>query len=91
MNWINSFEIICYFIVAILLIYILKNKKYKDLGLFISEALAGFSLEFLAVRLTDIYHYSNDFFHKYRICSISISIFLWPYVGWYNCLFTKNC
>ena len=62
MNWINSFEIICYFIVVILLIDILKNKKYRELGLFISGALAGFSLELLAVRLTDIYHYSSDFF-----------------------------
>lgn len=62
MNWINSFEIMCYVIVAILLYDILKNRNYKELGLLISGALAGFSLELLAVRLTDIYHYSDDFF-----------------------------
>lgn len=61
MNWINSFEIICYFIVTILVIDILKNKNYRELCLLISGAIAGFSLELLAVRLTDIYHYSNDF------------------------------
>lgn len=62
MNWINIFEILCYLIVGILLFDILRNKNYKELGLLISGALAGFSLELLAVRLTDIYHYSNEFF-----------------------------
>ena len=76
MNWINSFEIICYFIVVILLIDILKNKKYRELGLFISGALAGFSLELLAVRLTDIYHYSNDFF-----ISIGFVPYQFPFFG----------
>lgn len=70
MNWINSFEILCYFIVFILVVDILKSKNYRELGLLISGALAGFCLELLAVRFTDIYHYSNDFF---------ISIGLYPY------------
>ena len=70
MNWINSFEIMCYVIVVILLYDIFKNKNYRELGLLISGALAGFSLELLAVRLTDIYHYSDDFF---------ISIGFYPY------------
>lgn len=56
MNWTNSFELICYFIVSILLVDIIKNKSYRELGLLISGALAGFALELLAVRLTDIYH-----------------------------------
>lgn len=62
MNWINSFELICYFIVILLVVDIYKSKNYMELGLLISGALAGFSLELLAVRLTDIYHYSDDFF-----------------------------
>ena len=70
MNWINSFELICYFIVFILIVDILKSKNYRELGLLISGALAGFCLELLAVRFTDIYHYSNDFF---------ISIGFYPY------------
>lgn len=76
MNWINSFEIICYFIVSILLIDILRNKKYQELGLLISGALAGFALELLAVRLTDIYHYSNDFF-----ISVGFAPYQFPFFG----------
>lgn len=76
MNWINSFEIICYFIVSILVIDILKNKKYKELGLLISGAIAGFALELLAVRLTDIYHYSNDFY-----ISIGRAPYQFPFFG----------
>lgn len=76
MNWISSFEIICYFIVSILLIDILKNKKYQELGLLISGALAGFALELLAVRLTDIYHYSNDFF-----ISVGFAPYQFPFFG----------
>lgn len=76
MNWINSFEIMCYIIVAILLYDILKNRNYKELGLLISGALAGFSLELLAVRLTDIYHYSDDFF-----ISIGFHPYQFPFFG----------
>lgn len=76
MNWINSFEIICYFIVTILVIDILKNKNYRELGLLISGALAGFALELLAVRLTDIYHYSNDFY-----ISIGFVPYQFPFFG----------
>lgn len=76
MNWINSFEMLCYFIVGILLFNIFKNKNYKALGLLISGALAGFSLELLAVRLTDIYHYSVDFF-----ISIGFRPYQFPFFG----------
>ena len=76
MNWINGFELICYLIVTILFIDILKNKSYGELGLLISGALAGFSLELLAVRLTDIYHYSNDFY-----ISIGIRPYQFPFFG----------
>lgn len=76
MNWINSFELICYFIVSILLVDIIKNKSYRELGLLISGALAGFALELLAVRLTDIYHYSNDFY-----ISIGYTPYQFPFFG----------
>ncbi len=76
MNWINSFEIICYFIVSILIIDIFRNKRYQELGLLISGALAGFALELLAVRLTDIYHYSNDFF-----ISVGCAPYQFPFFG----------
>ncbi len=76
MNWINAFELICYAIVFILLLDILKNKKYGELGLLISGALAGFALELLAVRLTDIYHYSNEFY-----ISIGFSPYQFPFFG----------
>lgn len=76
MNWTNSFELICYFIVSILLVDIIKNKSYRELGLLISGALAGFTLELLAVRLTDIYHYSNDFY-----ISIGYTPYQFPFFG----------
>lgn len=76
MNWINSFELICYFIVSILLVDIIKNKSYRELGLLISGSLAGFALELLAVRLTDIYHYSNDFY-----ISIGYKPYQFPFFG----------
>lgn len=76
MNWINSFELICYFIVILLVVDIYKSKNYMELGLLISGALAGFSLELLAVRLTDIYHYSDDFF-----ISIGFRPYQFPFFG----------
>lgn len=62
MNWINAFEIICYIIVAIFLVDVIKKKSWKEFYLFVSAAIAGFALELLAVALTDIYHYSNLYY-----------------------------
>ena len=76
MSWINSFELICYSITFILLLDILKTKNYRELGLLISGALAGFALELLAVRFTDIYHYSNDFY-----ISIGFAPYQFPFFG----------
>ncbi len=76
MNWINGFELMCYFIVFILVADILKKKNYNELGLLISGALAGFSLELLAVRFTGIYHYSKDFF-----ISIGFEPYQFPFFG----------
>lgn len=76
MNWINAFEIMCYLIVSILLVDIFKKENYRELGLLISGAIAGFSLELLAVRFTDIYHYSQDFY-----ISIGIKPYQFPFFG----------
>lgn len=75
MNWINTFEILCYIIVAILFVDILKNKNYKELSILISGCLAGFSLELLAVRFTSIYHYSNDFYLSIGIVPYQFPLF----------------
>lgn len=81
MNWINSFEIICYFLVLILIIDIVKGKSYRELGLLISGALAGFCLELLAVRFTDIYHYSKDFYISIGKSNYQFPFFWRTYVG----------
>lgn len=76
MNWINSFELLCYSMVLLLFFDLLKNKNYREFGLLISGALAGFALELLAVRLTDIYHYSNKFY-----ISIGFAPYQFPFFG----------
>ena len=62
MNWINAFELLCYAITLMFLTDIIRNKSRRELMLFISAAFAGFALELLAVRVTDIYHYSPNFY-----------------------------
>lgn len=76
MNWINAFELICYFIVFVLIVDILKEKNYRELELLISGALAGFALELLAVRFTGIYHYSKEFY-----ISIGFEPYQFPFFG----------
>lgn len=76
MNWINAFEIICYIIVAIFLFDVIKKKNWNELYMFISAAIAGFSLELLAVRLTEIYHYSNLYY-----IMIGIEPYQFPFFG----------
>lgn len=76
MNWINAFEIICYIIVAIFLLDVIKKKAWNELYMFISAAIAGFSLELLAVRLTDIYHYSNLYY-----VMIGVEPYQFPFFG----------
>ena len=61
MNWINGFEQMCYLITALLLVDIFLRKRWTELRLFCSAALAGFALELMAVRVTGIYHYSPQF------------------------------
>ncbi|MBQ4425883.1 MAG: hypothetical protein II882_09150 [Lachnospiraceae bacterium] len=76
MNWINGFEILCYAITLLFLIDIIRKKSWNEFWLFVSAAVAGFALELLAVRVTDIYHYSQDFF-----ISIGFKPYQFPFFG----------
>ena len=76
MNWINAFELLCYAITAMFLWDVIRKKNREELWLFISAAIAGFALELLAVRVTDIYHYSPDFY-----ISIGFKPYQFPFFG----------
>ena len=76
MNWINAFELICYAITLLFLIDIIRKKSRNEFWLFISAAIAGFALELLAVRVTDIYHYSQEFY-----ISIGFRPYQFPFFG----------
>lgn len=76
MNWINAFELLCYAITAMFLWDVIRKKNREELLLFISAAIAGFALELLAVRVTDIYHYSPDFY-----ISIGFKPYQFPFFG----------
>ena len=54
MNWINGFELLCYAITVLFLIDVIRKKSRNEFWLFVSAAIAGFALELLAVRVTDI-------------------------------------
>ena len=60
MNWIHSFEVMCYILCGLLAVSMKENKK--EIQLFASAAIAGYALELLAVRTTGIYHYNPAFF-----------------------------
>jgi hypothetical protein len=76
MNWINAFELMCYAITLLFLADIVRKKSWNELYLFIAAAFAGFALELLAVRVTDIYHYSRDFY-----ISIGFAPYQFPFFG----------
>lgn len=61
MNWLNTFELMCYVIVAIMLFDLIRQKDYDSLFTFGSAALVGFTMELLAVSVTDIYYYNPAF------------------------------
>ena len=61
MNWINGFELMCYIIVVILIIDLLKKKDYDNLFTFGAAALVGYFMELAAVAVTDIYYYNPQF------------------------------
>ena len=62
MSWIHAFELMCYGIVALLLVDLFRKKDYNSLFTFGSAALVGFTMELLAVAVTDIYYYNPDFY-----------------------------
>ena len=76
MNWINAFELLCYAITLIFLVDIIRKKNWEEFWLFVSAAFAGFALELLAVRATDIYHYSEAFY-----ISIGFKPYQFPFFG----------
>lgn len=76
MNWINVFEILCYAITAMLLADVLVKRRWSELRLFCSAAIAGFILELLAVRVTGIYHYSPEFYF-----SLGFAPYQFPFFG----------
>ncbi len=61
MNWLNAFELMCYIIVSIELIDLVRKKDYNALFTFGAAALVGFTMELLAVNVTDIYYYNQGF------------------------------
>ncbi len=76
MNWINKFELLCYVITLVFLADIIFRKSREEFLLFLSAALAGFTLELLVVRVTGIYHYSKDFY-----ISIGVKPYQFPFFG----------
>ena len=76
MNWINAFELLCYAITLIFLADIIRKKSREEFWLFVSATVAGFALELLAIRVTDIYHYSKDFY-----ISIGFRPYQFPFFG----------
>ena len=62
MSWINGFELMCYGIVAIMLFDLVRKHDWNSLFTFGSAALVGFTMELLAVAVTDIYYYNPNFY-----------------------------
>ena len=61
MSWNNAFELMCYIIVAIMLVDLIRKKDYDALFTFGAAALVGFFMELAAVAVTDIYYYNDGF------------------------------
>ena len=62
MRWIHAFELMCYGIVVIMLVDLIRKKDYDSLFTFGAAAIVGFVMELLAVAVTDIYYYNPDFY-----------------------------
>lgn len=62
MSWLNAFELMCYGIVAVMLVDLIRKRDFNSLFTFGSAALVGFVMELLAVAVTDIYYYNPDFY-----------------------------
>lgn len=76
MYWVHAFELLCYVITTLLIVDIFRKKLWRDFYLFISGAIAGFSLELLAVRVTDIYHYNPGFY-----VNVGVEPYQFPFFG----------
>lgn len=61
MTWMNAFELMCYLIVAMLLVDLVRKKEYGSLFTFGAAALVGYFMELAAVSVTDIYYYNPGF------------------------------
>ena len=61
LNWLNGFELMCYIIVAIMLVDLFRKNDYNYIFAFGTAALVGFSMELMAVSATDIYFYNPEF------------------------------
>ena len=61
MSWIIAFELMCYGIVGVMLVDLIRKKDWNSLFTFGSAALVGFVMELLAVAVTDIYYYNPNF------------------------------
>ena len=62
MSWINGFESMCYAIVGLMLIDLIRKKDYNSLFTFGSATIVGFVMELMAVAVTDIYYYNPGFY-----------------------------
>lgn len=62
MSWINGFELMCYGIVAVMLVDLVRKRDWDSLFTFGSAAFVGFTMELLAVAVTDIYYYNSNFY-----------------------------
>lgn len=62
MSWINGFELMCYGIVAVMLVDLVRMRDWDSLFTFGSAAFVGFTMELLAVAVTDIYYYNSNFY-----------------------------
>jgi len=61
MSWITAFELMCYLIVSLMLADLIRKKDYNSLFTFGAAAVVGFTMELLAVTVTDIYYYNPSF------------------------------
>lgn len=62
MTWIHAFELMCYGICAVMVINLIRKRDWDSLFTFSSAALVGFTMELLAVAVTDIYYYNPSFY-----------------------------
>lgn len=61
MNFLITFEIMCYVIVAIMLINLVIKKDKFSIYVFITATIVGLLMELMAVSVTDIYEYNENF------------------------------